>query len=108
MERHGGFFIRPMPYLLIVCSLLAAGAIAFGLKCRVAIHSPYELDYGEGPVLWQAQNIIHLSKAFHRIQQYPHCRSITCRSTISQPGVRRCSPTTCSLPDGGSLSFPRY
>jgi hypothetical protein len=59
-------------FLVTICGFLSAGAIAFGLECWTAIHTRYELDYGEGPVLWQAQRVTHLSEAFHRIDNYPH------------------------------------
>ena len=59
-------------YLLILCAFLFAGSLAFALHCLAAIHSPYELDYGEGIVMWQAEHVVHLAEAYHRIDQYPY------------------------------------
>jgi len=59
-------------YLLTVCAFLTAGAVAFGIQCWRAVHFPYGLEYGEGVVLWQTLQVTHPSKAFHRIEQYPH------------------------------------
>jgi hypothetical protein len=41
--------------------------------CWVAIQVtyPYELEYGEGIVLWQAQHISHLATAYAPITHYP-------------------------------------
>src|SRR5579864_3303440 len=61
-----------MAYLLILCSLLLAGLISFAAHCWTAIHSPEELDYGEGIVMWQAEHVVHLSQAYHRIDVYPY------------------------------------
>ena len=33
---------------------------------------PYELEYGEGIVLWQASRILHPAEAYHPITQYPY------------------------------------
>jgi hypothetical protein len=62
----------PVAYLLILCAFLFAGSIAFAAHCWIAIHSPEELDYGEGIVMWQAEHIVHLTEAFHRIDVYPY------------------------------------
>lgn len=59
-------------YLLILCSLLLAGSISFAAHCWTAIHSPEELDYGEGIVMWQADHVVHLTEAYHRIDVYPY------------------------------------
>jgi len=59
-------------YLATLCVFLLAGAIAFSLRCWTSIHSPDELDYGEGIVMWQAEHVVHLSAAYHRIEQYPY------------------------------------
>src|SRR4029453_516095 len=31
-----------------------------------------ELGYGEGIVLWQASQVLHLKRAFHPVEEYPH------------------------------------
>lgn len=59
-------------YLATLCFFLLAGAVAFALRCWTGIHSPDELDYGEGIVMWQAEHVVHLSEAYHRIDQYPY------------------------------------
>lgn len=33
---------------------------------------PYELDYGEGIVLWQTQHVAHLASAYKPLTQYPY------------------------------------
>jgi hypothetical protein len=37
-----------------------------------AVGYPYELDYGEGIVLWQAAHVTDLDTAFHPVQRYPY------------------------------------
>jgi len=65
----------PRSQLLLYITLavfLAVGAIAFVLQSGIAIKTDSEMDYGEGIVLWQAENVTNWKKAFHPIEQYPH------------------------------------
>jgi hypothetical protein len=55
-----------------LCLFLLAGAIAFCVSCWRAIHTPVELDYAEGIVLWQAERIGHLATVYRSIDRYPY------------------------------------
>jgi hypothetical protein len=59
-------------YLMVLCAFLAAGATAFAWACWKGIHSPYELDYGEGIILWQTAHVTHLAEAYKTLDRYPY------------------------------------
>jgi hypothetical protein len=59
-------------YLLATCFFLFAGAAAFVLRCRDTIRAPYELDYGEGIVIWQAQHVANLPTAYRPLREAPY------------------------------------
>ena len=59
-------------YLLTLCAFLLAGAVSLGIHCAFAIRAPFELDYAEGLLLWQAQHVVNLESAFLNINDYPY------------------------------------
>jgi hypothetical protein len=54
-----------------VLTLSALNALVFLAGAWFQIAYPYELDYGEGIVLWQAAHVFDLPTAYHPIDQYP-------------------------------------
>lgn len=52
--------------------MLSAGAALFGVREWRAVHTPYELDYGEGILMWQAENVTRPATAFRPLEQFPH------------------------------------
>lgn len=58
--------------LIFVIVLLGAGLVSYLSRARAAVVSPLELDYGEGTVLWQTENLPHLSTAVHPLGTYPY------------------------------------
>lgn len=60
-------------WYIVGLSLLAVFSVA-GFFYWVAIHVvyPYELDYGEGIVLWQAQHVTNLATAYAPLTRYPY------------------------------------
>ena len=55
-----------------MCLLALCVIAVFFYWIAVRVIYPYELDYGEGIVLWQAQHVSHLSTAYASIQHYPY------------------------------------
>ena len=55
----------------VVC-LLALNAAAFLAGAWVLTRFPFELDYGEGIVLWQVDRVLRLGEAYHPLQRYPY------------------------------------
>ncbi len=53
-------------------ALLGVGLFSYLRGAFTAISSGVELDYGEGTVLWQAQNLHDLNAAVHPLGQYPY------------------------------------
>jgi len=62
----------PDSYVIALCVVALCATAAFFYRAAVLIIYPYELDYGEGIVLWQAQHVTHLSTAYASIQHYPY------------------------------------
>jgi hypothetical protein len=46
--------------------------VAYAIECRRALHILYELDYGEGLVMWQAQRVFDLRAAYRPIDHPPY------------------------------------
>lgn len=57
--------------LIAIGALFALNATAFLAAAAFQIVYPYQLDYGEGIVLWQASHVFDLSHAYHPIDRYP-------------------------------------
>jgi hypothetical protein len=60
---------------IISWALLGAMLVNAGLFVSVSIkriYLPFELDYGEGIVLWQAQHILNPALAYKSLQTYPY------------------------------------
>jgi hypothetical protein len=60
------------PIVAGVVGLLALNAVVFLAGAWALTQFPFELDYGEGIVLWQADRVLHLAEAYHPIHRYPH------------------------------------
>jgi hypothetical protein len=61
-----------LAYLLVFWATLLSRAVAFLARSWGALHYPFELDYGEGVLLWQARQITDLKLAFRSITEFPH------------------------------------
>jgi hypothetical protein len=59
-------------YLFLVWATLLLGLVAFLARGWRALHNPFQLDYGEGGVIWQAQHVTNLKLAYRSINQFPH------------------------------------
>ena len=57
--------------LLAIGGPAAVGAMVFLIEAVRRIFVPYELDYGEGIVMWQAAHVISPSHAYHPISEPP-------------------------------------
>ncbi len=62
----------PRAYVICLMMLLLPVAIISIADSRNEIKKPYQLDYGEGIVLYQASTILNLSSAYKPIEQYPY------------------------------------
>ena len=80
-----------------VIGLLALNAVSFLAGAWTLTRFPFELDYGEGIVLWQADRVLRPSEAYHPIDRYPytvfhyppvyHLLARLCRIVIDDPLV---------------------
>ncbi len=61
-----------LAYLLVFWAALLSRPVAFLARSWGALHYPFELDYGEGVLLWQARQITDLKVAFRSITEFPH------------------------------------
>jgi 4-amino-4-deoxy-L-arabinose transferase-like glycosyltransferase len=59
-------------YLLVFWATLLSRVAVFLVRGWAALHYPFELDYGEGIVIWQAQHVTDLKVAFRSIAEFPH------------------------------------
>ena len=59
-------------YLSSICLIAIAKAGVYFWWLSQTISYPFQLDYGEGTVLWQMQHVSRLSEAYGRITQYPY------------------------------------
>ena len=72
IRRRASLPITAKCYILVL-SLLAIFSVAgffYWVGSRVVY--PYELDYGEGIVLWQAQHVTHLATAYASLTRFPY------------------------------------
>jgi hypothetical protein len=58
--------------LIAVFSLFLLNAIGFLAGTWRLIRFPFELDYGEGIILWQAARVFDLKEAYHPLGRYPY------------------------------------
>ena len=58
--------------LIGVVALLALNALLFLVASWTLIRFPFELEYGEGIIMWQTDRVLHPSVAYHSIHQYPY------------------------------------
>ena len=70
VQRFGRVIHRPI--VAGVVALLALNTFVFLAGAWVLTRFPFELDYGEGIVLWQADRVLHLAEAYHPIHVYPY------------------------------------
>lgn len=56
----------------VVIGLLALNAVVFLAGAWALTRFPFELDYGEGIVLWQTDRVLHLREAYHALDRYPY------------------------------------
>ncbi len=68
---QGPRFGRVFWYVMCLCILAVYSTAAFFYWVAIRISYPYEFDYGEGIVLWQAQHVSHLAIAYAPITHYP-------------------------------------
>ena len=59
-------------YLLVLWAILLGRVAAFLARGWGVLHYPFELDYGEGVLIWQAQHVTNLTQAYRSITQFPH------------------------------------
>ncbi len=59
-------------YLLVLWAILLSRVAAFLGRGWAVLHYPFELDYGEGVLIWQAQHVTDLTQAYRSITQFPH------------------------------------
>jgi hypothetical protein len=55
-----------------VLGIAALNAAGFLAGSWTLIRYPFELDYGEGIVLWQAAHVFDLRDAYHPVERYPY------------------------------------
>jgi hypothetical protein len=70
-ESAGGL-ITATGYTIALCLPAIFSVAVFFYWVAVRVAYPYELDYGEGIVLWQAKHVIHLAAAYAPFTQYPY------------------------------------
>ena len=59
-------------YVVLLWLALLATFAPFVVRCVRGIRAPYELDYGEGVILWQVAHIFNLKEAFGTMQKVPY------------------------------------
>ena len=59
-------------YLIVICFLALAGTVSFLAGSWARIMAPFELDYGEGIVMWQAAHVTNLKAAYGDITHLPY------------------------------------
>jgi hypothetical protein len=59
-------------YLFVLWSALLCGLAGFLADGWHGLRNPFQLEYGEGVVLWQAQHVTDLKQAFGDVRQLPH------------------------------------
>ena len=71
--------------LIGVVTLLALNALLFLVASWTLIRFPFELEYGEGIIMWQTDRVLHPSVAYHSIHQYPPHR-VSLYALMPRPG----------------------
>src|ERR1700757_4645094 len=66
------FFLTAFQYVVILSFPAIFAAVAYFYWVAKATVYPYEFDYGEGIVLWQAAHVTRLASAYAPIAQYPY------------------------------------
>ena len=56
---------------LVLAALAVGGLVVASARDTALIYAPYELDYGEGIIAWQAQQLDSLSAAYRPLTAYP-------------------------------------
>ncbi len=73
VERQAAtLFLTAREYVTVLLFLAVSSSAAYFYRIASTAGYPYELDYGEGIVLWQAQHVSTLAAAYHPIAQYPY------------------------------------
>jgi hypothetical protein len=70
--RNDRFYFTAFQYVMVLCVPAVFAAVAYFYWVAKATVMPYELDYGEGIVLWQAAHVMRLASAYAPIAQYPY------------------------------------
>ena len=70
--RNDRFYFTAFQYAIVLCVPAVLAAVAYFYWVAKATVMPYELDYGEGIVLWQAAHVMRLASAYAPIAQYPY------------------------------------
>lgn len=70
--RNDRFYFTALQYVIVLCVPAVFAAVAYFCWVAKATILPYELDYGEGIVLWQAAHVMRLASAYAPIAQYPY------------------------------------
>jgi len=66
------FFLTAFQYVVALCFPAIFAAATYFYWVAKATVIPYEFDYGEGIVLWQAAHVTRLASAYAPIAQYPY------------------------------------
>jgi len=69
---HIQFFLTARQYVVILCFPAILASVAYFYWVARATTYPYEFDYGEGIVLWQAAHVTRLASAYAPITHYPY------------------------------------
>jgi len=71
-DQHKWFYLTAFQYVVVLCFPAIFAAVAYFYWVAKATVIPYQLDYGEGIVLWQAAHVTRLASAYAPIAQYPY------------------------------------
>ncbi len=72
LRQPGRLFLTAREYVTLLLFLAICSGAAYFYRIATTVAYPYELDYGEGIVLWQAAHVSTLATAYHPITQYPY------------------------------------
>lgn len=72
LRRPESLFLTVKEYVTVLLVLAVCSGAAYFYRIATTVAYPYELDYGEGIVLWQAAHVSSLATAYHPITQYPY------------------------------------
>jgi hypothetical protein len=71
-DRHSRSFLKAFQYVMLLCIPAIFAAMAYFYWVAKQTTYPFEFDYGEGIVLWQAAHVTRLASAYASISQYPY------------------------------------